>query len=88
MWKPNISTGIGLSAKDVWSRAARRHAAKGQEVDVDEDAEMAFGFKIYVETNTNSTGVKVIIRWLKGHNSVVFESFCGMINRKLEEALK
>jgi 23S rRNA (adenine1618-N6)-methyltransferase len=87
MWKPSISTGVGFSEKAVWSRAARRHAAKGQEIDVDEDADLALGFKIYVESIADSTGVNVLIRWLKGHNSVLFESFCGMLNRKLEEAM-
>ena len=87
MWKANIATGVGFCEKDVWSRAVRRQAAlKGQEIELDEDADMALGFKILVEKSGDDT--KVTIRWLKGHDSVLFESFCGMMKRKLEEAVK
>jgi 23S rRNA (adenine1618-N6)-methyltransferase len=88
MWKPSISTGVGFSEKAVWSRAARRHATKDQELDVDEEPEMALGFKIYVEKRSDEGGVKVTIRWLKGHDTVLFESFCGMLKRKLEDGTK
>lgn len=51
---------------------------------MDEDEEdMALGFKIQV--NAENSGSKVVIWWLKGHDSVLFESFCGMLKRKLEE---
>ncbi|KAH7382777.1 DUF890 domain protein [Cadophora sp. MPI-SDFR-AT-0126] len=87
MWKPKLSTGIGFSDKAVWSRAARRHVSNSQE-DEDED-DMAFGFKIQVETNVGGVaGSRIIIRWLKGHDSVLFESFCGMLKRKVEEGAK
>jgi len=29
--------------------------------------------------------VEVIVRWVKGKDSVVFESFCGMVRRRAEE---
>jgi len=87
MWKPSISTGVGFCEKDVWSRTARRQAVlKGQEMELDEDADMALGFKIRVE-KSGDAGAKVTVRWLKGHDSVLFESFCGMVKRKLEEAV-
>jgi 23S rRNA (adenine1618-N6)-methyltransferase len=88
MWKPSLSIGVGFSEHAVWSRAARRQASKGGVIDVNEDADMALGFKIYVENNINEPGIKVTIRWLKGQDSVLFESFCGMIKRKLEEAME
>ncbi|TAQ89711.1 hypothetical protein B7494_g1974 [Chlorociboria aeruginascens] len=80
MWKANISTGLGFTDKAVWSRAARRHAAKAQEDDsMDEDTEMALGFKIHIEAITEpQASVRITIRWIKGINSVLFESFCGM----------
>jgi 23S rRNA (adenine1618-N6)-methyltransferase len=49
---------------------------------------MALGFKIYVEKSADVAGIKVTIRWLKGHDNVLFESFCGMVKRNLEEGLK
>jgi len=82
MWKPSISTGIGFSEKAVWSRAARRQAVKGQDEMEEDDGDMALGFKIHVEGIAE--GTRVTIRWLKGYNSVLFESLCGMIKRKLE----
>jgi 23S rRNA (adenine1618-N6)-methyltransferase len=88
MWKASISTGIGFSEKAVWSRAARRHAAQGQEVDIDEEAEMALGFKIFIEEKADEAGVIVTIRWLQGYDAILFESFCGMLKRKLEDGMK
>jgi 23S rRNA (adenine1618-N6)-methyltransferase len=88
MWKVSLSVGVGFSEKAVWSRAARRHASKGEDADTEEDAEMALGFKIYVENRTDEAGVRVTIRWLKGQDTVLFESFCGMLKRKLEDAMR
>lgn len=54
----------------------------------DDDPEMAFGFKVHVESDAGCEfGGRVTIRWLKGHDSVLFESFCGMVKRKLEESI-
>ncbi|CZR64816.1 related to DUF890 domain protein [Phialocephala subalpina] len=84
-WREPISTGIGFSSKAVWSRAARRHMAKVKDESMGEE-DMALGFKIHVEqVPGGQPGSKIIIRWLKGHDSVLFESFCGMMKRKLEE---
>lgn len=88
MWKPSISTGVGFSEKAVWSRTARRHATKEQEIDHDEEVEMALGFKIHVEKKSGEAGVRVTIRWLKGHDTVLFESFCGMLKRKINDGTK
>lgn len=93
MWKPNISSGVGFSSKAVWSRASRRQEARGQNDTPereDGDSETALGFKISLqEENPGAvSGVKVTVRWLKGHDAVLFESFCGMIKRKIEELQK
>lgn len=84
--------GVGFSDKAVWSRAARRHMAKkGQEEseDEDEDADMALGFKIYVEGVVESETLnRVTVRWIKGRDNVLFESFCGMVKRKVDELIK
>ena len=53
----------------------------------EENGDMAFGFKIHVEGMVDAR-TRVTIRWLKGHASVIFESFCGMVKRKLEERIK
>jgi len=84
MWKASISTGVGFSEKAVWSRGARRHAAKAAETEANEEAEMALGFKIQVGEKIGGPEVQVTVRWLKGHDAVLFESLCGMLKRKLE----
>ena len=88
MWKASISTGVGFSEKAVWSRASRRQGARkrGDNGEEDEDLEMALGFKIHIEAA--KSGARITIRWLKGHDSVLFESFCGMMKRKIEESIK
>lgn len=82
MWKPTISTGVGFTDKAVWSRAVRRHSSKDQDMD---EENIALGFKIHVGRGDTVDVVKVVIRWLRGHETVLFESFCGMVKRKLEE---
>jgi 23S rRNA (adenine1618-N6)-methyltransferase len=53
-----------------------------------DDLEMALGFKIHVESNPEGqSGAKVTVRWLKGHDGVLFESFCGMMKRQIEETM-
>ncbi len=48
-----------------------------------------FGFKIVVslkkaeQAGKNKTKTEVLVRWIKGTDSVLFESFCGMVKRKL-----
>jgi 23S rRNA (adenine1618-N6)-methyltransferase len=85
MWKAGISTGVGFTDKAVWSRASRRRASKGQDASGEEGT--AIGFKIHVHVGEAvGQGTKVTILWLKGHDSVLFESFCGMVKRKLQEA--
>lgn len=90
MWEASISTGIGFSEKAVWSRASRRQVARKQGDAVEyNDPEMTLGFKIHVEPNPgDESGTKVTIRWLKGHDTVLFESFCGMLKRKIEDSTK
>jgi 23S rRNA (adenine1618-N6)-methyltransferase len=86
MWKANISTGIGFSTKAVWSRASRRHSRHEDfEGDNNDTSKMAFGFKVRVETLAGDQSVSnITVRWLKGHESVIYESFCGMLKRMLE----
>lgn len=97
-WKASISAGTGYSAENVWSRQARRkrqqqakEAVKGEEAEVDIDT-AALGFKVSLqlqqETGTEgeiTNRTLVTVRWIKGVDSVLFESFCGMLKRKLEE---
>ncbi|MCJ1282209.1 hypothetical protein MMC26_001532 [Xylographa opegraphella] len=98
-YRPQISTGIGFARANVWSRSARRRTlqhgtasassrpAADDEMDEasdgDEDAERAFGFKIEIRPGEEAGGAEVRCRWLKGVDHVLFESFCGMLKRRL-----
>jgi 23S rRNA (adenine1618-N6)-methyltransferase len=79
--------GVGFADKAVWSRAARRQAKiEPGSIKSEVEEEPSFGFKIHIsETLGGVPGSEVTIRWLKGHDSVLFESFCGMIKRKVED---
>ncbi|KAL4905167.1 hypothetical protein BDW74DRAFT_185245 [Aspergillus multicolor] len=92
-WYSDLTMGIGFASTNVWSRQYRRmmkmspHAASGKS-EVDPDT-AALGFRVQLAMEPNAVeieerSVKVLIRWLQGMDSVLFESFCGMVKRKLE----
>ena len=89
---------MGFATGNVWSRAARRKRELSQsqsslstgienlEVKSDEDeVEPALGFKITLQAANEGRSVVVKLRWLQGKDSVLFESFCGMLKRQLNE---
>lgn len=51
----------------------------------DDDGEPALGFKVRVGIAKEADGSEVWVRWMKGRDTVLFESFCGMVRR---EAMK
>ena len=74
--------------ENVWSRQARRKmqgsAGLAHKAEIDE-AKAVLGFKILVKKEgIEDKGVRVVVQWLKGTDSVLFESFCGMVKRKTE----
>ncbi|THC92950.1 hypothetical protein EYZ11_007568 [Aspergillus tanneri] len=88
LWRKNLATGVGFAMENVWSRQARRkmHSVAGSTNKVEiEESKAALGFKVQVrKEGIENEGVRVLVRWLKGRDSVLFESFCGMVKRKLE----
>lgn len=66
---------------NVWSRAARRAAARGMDVVKDGQEEVKLGFLVQVGKEDGGTVVKVV--WKRGRDPVLFESLCGMVKRKL-----
>lgn len=91
--RPNDLCVIFLSNGDVWSRSARRKRAReanaktsteeGNSIatihDPDDDLP-DHSFAVKVSKNADEQGT-VVVRWLRGQESVLFESFCGMIRR-------
>ncbi|KAE8375975.1 DUF890 domain protein [Aspergillus bertholletiae] len=89
LWRSNLAMGVGFAMENVWSRQARRKmkglAGAMQSIDI-EEGRAALGFQVHLrKEGIDEKGVRVLIRWLKGTDSVLFESFCGMVKRKLED---
>ena len=87
-YQPTLSTGIGYTKGNVWSRAARRKQrniideSTITKSDGEDEAEHAvFGFRIQLKGEEGRPVIQ--IRWLQGKDSVLFESFCGMLKRQM-----
>ncbi|KAJ5958884.1 uncharacterized protein N7479_006034 [Penicillium vulpinum] len=90
-WDQTRSAGTGFAAENVWSRFARRKmklageegAAKLKMI----PDQIALGVRLQIRIvrgeNPGEREVKVLVRWAQGTNTVLFESFCGMVKRKL-----
>ena len=89
-WRPAISTGVMETKENVWSRAARRKKKFGaaeasndtstEEDEHSEDETVALAVKVVCKTG------EVEVRWLKGMDHVLFQSFCGYMKRALTSA--
>lgn len=49
----------------------------------EQDRGAEFGFKVSVRGDMERQ-VEVTVRWVKGFDAVLFESFCGFLKRKVE----
>jgi len=86
-------TGLGSSVKNVWNRAYLRskQRKKQQEISLktdtgskDEETDLegvpALTFKIRMLDD------KVLVRWMQGVDTVLWESFCGYLDRATRDA--
>lgn len=88
-WDAQQSSGIGETGDNTWSRAARRKQQKerqqgngGMEVDLRGKAErIALAFRVTVREELPAT--EVTIRWLRGADTLIWESFCGWLRKTL-----
>lgn len=91
-WDAGTGEWVGFSEGDVWSRSARRKMKDKVEVETETEKrdmhgpELKFSVRITVKAVHERT--EVMVRWLKGEDSVLFESFCGMVKRTVEGAPK
>jgi 23S rRNA (adenine1618-N6)-methyltransferase len=77
----------------VWSRSARRKRQREQSEDLDVPKQIetpcifAHTFLITISRNSKEEdtdpGFSVRVRWAKGEDRAVFESFCGMLRAKI-----
>lgn len=89
-WESKTCSGLGFASGNVWSRQARRRrqlesdgSAKNEGNLVDKN-QAALGFTIKARL-ASPESTDVIVRWAKGVDSVLFESFFGMLKRKMEK---
>ncbi|PYH48897.1 DUF890 domain protein [Aspergillus saccharolyticus JOP 1030-1] len=87
-WSKNSATGVGFAMQNVWSRQARRklrHPDAMTDQPQVEESKATLGFKVQLKREIDDAKmVKVVIRWVKGTDIVLFESFCGMLKRKID----
>ncbi|KAF4548194.1 RNA methyltransferase-like protein [Elsinoe fawcettii] len=77
--------GAGRANDNVWSRAARRKKKRSRDDDDEPAVENASGtVALAFRITVSDTGLDV--RWLQGRDSVLFESFCGMLKRAMNPA--
>jgi len=93
-WDGEGKVGVMEARENVWSRAARRKKKMGAVVGgvgtpevkmdgggdgEDEDEEEVVGLAVKITCKDE----RVELRWLRGREYVVFESFCGLLKRAL-----
>lgn len=75
-WSDAEKTAAVEVTGNVWARAARRAKARGQVEMADAVPKLGVVVKVMPAA--------VLVRWKLGRDSVLFESFCGMLKRKLQ----
>lgn len=93
-WRANISTGVMETKENVWSRAARRKKKFGASgasesskdvamANADERNESEEDDPVALAVKVTCRKEEVEVRWLRGMDQVLFQSFCGMLKRAL-----
>jgi 23S rRNA (adenine1618-N6)-methyltransferase len=85
-WRPLHHAGVVSCAKDVWSRSARRkrkfNDVEGKPSTVlQEQAEPLVALAVIIACRNEI----VEVRWVRGQDRLIFESFCGKLKRVLTE---
>jgi 23S rRNA (adenine1618-N6)-methyltransferase len=86
MWRPILDAGVMQFRGNVWNRKARSRKKKADEAgqqmkddvgDDDEEEDVALAVKISCKEE------QVDVRWLRGHDHVLFMSFCKFLKDQL-----
>jgi 23S rRNA (adenine1618-N6)-methyltransferase len=51
-------------------------------MDQSDEDEPVLGFKVQVRSAMETDSSEVRVRWMRGKDTVLFESFCGMLKRR------
>ena len=90
-WNQEDLSGICLAKENVWSRAARRKKARTEQGDQRASTNMEVGGEdvaLGVKISKVRGHGEVVIRWLQGSDSMLLETFRGMLNRELRKACR
>jgi 23S rRNA (adenine1618-N6)-methyltransferase len=99
-WNNHTTSGLCSAQENVWSRSARRKRKKleatgqndeARSIEHDDDSTAQHSHKYHTAqliVRVTILADCVLIEWLKGKDSVFFESFCGMIKRVVDENCK
>ena len=101
-WDEQRLRGIGFADGNVWSRAHRRRRAREGVVanqqertaSLSDVANCAFGFSVSIhsgdiaKSDSSSSSAAVTLCWLQGDDESLFETFSGVLRRRLREDTK
>ncbi|CAI6330466.1 unnamed protein product [Periconia digitata] len=90
-WNHDSLSGVGEASGNVWNRAYRHKKKKETEAKQVSDAgdvgmvgnepNVALAFRVSVLPATQ----EVVVEWLRGRDQVLWESFCGMVVRRVKK---
>ncbi|KAK4955776.1 hypothetical protein LTR10_006715 [Elasticomyces elasticus] len=90
LWRGEEGVGVMEAKEDVWSRAARRKKKFAESAGVMKESEVVVEGSSEEEEEIVGLAVKITcgdgevdVRWLRGRDYVLFESFCGLMKRSL-----
>ena len=84
---------MNREATDAGERRGNEQDEKGEDDDDEEEEEEnakppRLGCKIRLSpSHVEKDGVQILIRWIMGNDSVLFESFCGMLRNQMMRPL-
>ena len=93
-WSSNTMIGTAFISKNVWSRAARRKKRNEDNMDIESELSeevqgggntVSYALVVRIKVMAHLHRRKAEIRWLQGTDTVLFESFCAMLRRKVLE---
>jgi 23S rRNA (adenine1618-N6)-methyltransferase len=95
-WRAALHTGVAFARENVWSRSARRkrkfqqdatekvkEADGGAKDDEDESSSGEEEEPVALAVKITCSANRVDVRWLRGTDFTLWESFCGMLKRAL-----
>ncbi|GAB7342360.1 hypothetical protein MBLNU457_g0578t3 [Dothideomycetes sp. NU457] len=89
-WDEANFSGVGSASGNVWSRSARRKRKRAEMESQNTNEATGSSGEISVQALAMTVRITVVdaqadVRWLRGHDGLLFESFCGMLKRALRD---